>query len=102
MKDKKEISIGTLILRGWLTVFIPVSIVILGVWNVLWTVFNLNYTISVFIGALVGWYFWAYLTKKWVRWATDRNVSETKLLKAGRLGLLLWKHQTIKDALHNE
>jgi hypothetical protein len=102
MTDKVEISTSALILRGWLTVFIPVSIIILGIWYGLWTILNLNYTISVLIGTLTGWYYWAYSIKKWINWAIDKNVNHKRILRVGRIGLLLWKKQTITDSFENE
>ena len=102
MTDKKEISTTALILKGWLTVFIPVTVIILAIWFGLWTIFHVNYLISALLGTLVGWYYWAYSIKKWVRWAADNSADQDRILKSGRLGLLLWKRQTVTDALDKE
>ena len=101
MTDKKELSTSTLILKGWLTVVIPVSVTILAIWFGLWEIFNLNYLISILLGTLIGWYYWAYSIEKWVRWAADNNVDQNRILNIGRLGLLLWKRETITNALDN-
>jgi len=74
MTENKKISTITLILRGWITVFIPVTIIILAIWFGLWTIFDLNYFISVLFGTMIGWYYWVYSVKKWIRWAAENNI----------------------------
>ena len=102
MKGKNEVSAISLIARGYLIVNIPVTVIILVVWFGLWSILNLNYVISLLLGTMTGWYYWSFSIKKWIRWAKNGNADEERILKIGRIGLLLWKRQTVTDALENE
>jgi|JI8StandDraft_1071087.scaffolds.fasta_scaffold811987_1 hypothetical protein len=98
MNDTKRPSTLELIARGYLWVNLPVTVIILTVWFGLWTIFNVNYLICLFLATLAGWYFWAYSIKKWIKWAFTNNIDKNKILKVGRLSLLLWNKSTIDNA----
>lgn len=91
-----------LIIRGYFWVSIPMTAIILAVWYGLWKVFDMNYVICVFIGTLAGSYFWAYSIKKWIKWAYLKGISKDRILKIGRLSLLLWSKSVLDNALTNE
>jgi len=102
MSNQNGVSSFALIARGWLIVNIPVFIIILGIWYALLNIFNLNYILSLFIGTLLGWYYWAFSIKRWIKWARNNKVEEKTILKMGRLGLLLWNNSTITDTIEND
>lgn len=68
----------------------------------LWTILNLNYIICLSLGTLAGTYFWAYSIKKRIKWAFSNNIDKDRILKIGRLSLLLWNISTINNALRDE
>jgi len=102
MTDEKKIPTSGLIAKGYLTVNIPTTIIILAIWIGLWKLFDLYYLISLMLGTLTGWYYWAYSVRKWIQWAHKNQVSPDRILQMGRLGFLLWRKKTITDALENE
>ncbi|MBL7869455.1 MAG: hypothetical protein JNM71_15675 [Flavobacterium lindanitolerans] len=99
MNYTKQPSTFELISRGYLWVNLPVTVIILAVWFGLWTILNLNYIICLFLGTLAGTYFWAYSIKKWIKWAFSNNIDKDKILKIGRISLLLWNMSTINNTL---
>lgn len=101
MNTKRQSTLD-LIVKGYLWVNLPVAVIILTVWFGLWTTFNVNYFVCIFLGTLAGWYFWAYSIKKWIKWAFTNNIDKNKILKVGRLSLLLWNKSTIDNAFTDE
>jgi hypothetical protein len=58
-----------------------------------------NNYVSILIGGAVGWIYWEFSIKKWIKWALDNNVAPDRLLKIGQLSLLLWNRKTIDKVL---
>ena len=102
MSNSKGLSTIELINRGWLWVNIPSIIIILTVWFCLVAYLELNGKISAIIGGAVGWIYWEFTIKKWVKWALDNNVEPDRLLKIGQLSLLLWNKSTIDKVLNEK
>ena len=88
--------------KGYLWVNIPVIIIILIIWLGLVIMIELNYFMSIIIATIAGWYYWEFSIKKWVKWALENNVSPERLLKIGRIALLLSKKSTIENVIQNE
>ena len=97
--NNKELSTIEIVNRGWLLVNIPAIIIILAVWFCLVAYVELNGKLSAIIGGAVGWIYWEFTIKKWVRWALDNNVNTDRLLKIGQISLLLWNRSTIDKVL---
>jgi hypothetical protein len=97
--NNKEISTSELVTKGYLWVNIPSIAIILTIWFCLVAYLELNSKISAIIGGVVGWIYWEFTIKKWVKWALDNNVEPDRLLKIGQLSLLLWNKSTIDKVL---
>ena len=88
-----------IIAKGYLWVNIPITIIIMLVSYLLITKFSLGISSSLIIGSTIGWIYWEFAIKKWVKWALDNSVSPDRLLKIGQLTLLLWNRKTIDEVI---
>lgn len=102
MSKNKDLSTMELINRGYLWVNIPSIIIILTVWFCLIAYLKVNGKISAIIGGAIGWIYWEFTIKKWVKWALENNVEPDRLLKIGQLSLLLWCRKTIDKVLNEK
>lgn len=98
----KKISSIELVNRGWLLVNIPSIIIILIVWYCLAAYLGINGKISAIIGGALGWIYWELTIKKWIKWALDNNVEPVRLLRIGKLSLLLWNSRQIDEVLNKK
>lgn len=101
MNNNKRLSTIEIVNRGWLLVNIPSIIIILVVWFCLVAYLEINGKISAIIGGSLGWVYWEFTIKKWIKWALDNNVEPDRLLKIGQFSLLLWNSRQI-DKILNE
>ena len=100
MRSKSgEPSTLELVNRGYLWVNIPAIIIILLVWYFLVGYVELNGKISAIIGGALGWFYWEFAIKKWIRWALNNGVKPDRLLKIGQFSLLLWNSRAIDKEL---
>jgi hypothetical protein len=99
MSNSKELSTIEIVNRGWLLVNIPSIIIILVVWFCLAAYLEINGKISAIIGGVLGWIYWEFTIKKWIKWALDNNVNPDRLLKIGQFSLLLWNSRQIDKIL---
>jgi hypothetical protein len=99
MNNNKEISTLEVIFKGYLWVNIPITLMILITWYCLITYFEINGKISAIIGVAIGWIYWEFAIKKWVKWSLDNNVNPDRLLKIGQFSLLLWNSRQIDKIL---
>lgn len=94
--DSKSPSDFDVLVKGQLTVNLPV-ITIMGL-----TFFGLlefadfSLQINLLIAFVLGWISWSFLVKRWILWAVKNNVSDERLLKIGKPGLLVWSIHTIE------
>jgi len=102
MNNSKELSAIEIVNRGWVLVNIPSIIIILLVWYCLAAYLEINGKVSIVIGVAIGWIYWEFTIKKWVKWALDNNVEPNRLLKIGQLSLLLWNKSTIDKVLNEK
>lgn len=98
----KKISTLEIMTKGFLWVNLPIVIIIITFWYSLSTFLSLNNSLSILVGAVLGWIYWEYSVKKWVRWAVDSNVNPDRLLKIGQISLLLWNRSTIDKVLNEK
>jgi hypothetical protein len=101
MSNSKELSTLEIVNRGWILVNIPSIIIILVVWFCLVAYLEINGKISAIIGGALGWIYWEFTIKKWIKWALNNDVEPVRLLKIGQLSLLLWNSRQI-DKILNE
>lgn len=99
MSNSKELSTIEIVNRGWLLVNIPSIIIILVVWFYLVAYLEVNGKISAIIGGALGWVYWEFTIKKFIKWALDNNVNPDRLLKIGQLSLLIWNSRQIDKIL---
>lgn len=99
MRNKNDLSTFEIVLKGYLWVNIPIIVMALIIWYFLMSYFNLSSSISIIIGTSVGWIYWEFAIKKWVKWALDNNVEPDRLLKIGQFSLLLWNSRQIDKIL---
>lgn len=102
INNNKEFSTIEVILKGYLWVNIPITLIILITWYCLITYFEINGKTSAIIGVVIGWIYWEFAIKKWVKWALNNNVESDKLLKIGQFSLLLWNKSTIDKVLNEK
>lgn len=97
---KQKLSTFEIIAKGYLWVNIPITIIILSIWYLLTTNFNIGHSLGAIIGSAIGWIYWEFTIKKWVNWALDNSVNPDRLLRIGQLSLLLWNRKTIDDVIN--
>lgn len=94
--SNKPLSDFDILVKGQLTVNLPVTIIMgltfLGLLE--FTDFSLQR--NVLIAFIIGWISWSFLVKRWILWAVKNNVSDERLLKIGKPGLLVWSIHTIQ------
>jgi hypothetical protein len=94
--ENKKISNTALFFRGQLTVNLPVTIIIFCTTYISIMFLDFNFRPSIFIGIVFAWVYWAFAVKSWIKWAVSNGVDEARLLKVGKLGLLVWSKNTIE------
>jgi len=102
MNNIKKLSNFCIIAKGYLWVNLPITVIILVIWYVSTMFFSVSNFIGVFVGSSVGWIYWEYAIKKWIKWALYNNVNQDKLLKIGQLSLLLWNRTTIDKVVNSK
>jgi len=88
-----------IIIKGQLGVNLPVILIILLFWYILFSKFNLDYRLSGIIGCVAGWLLWEILIRKWIVWCLSNNIEPERILKLGKRSLLLWGRNQIDDIL---
>jgi hypothetical protein len=86
-----QISNLKLILSGLLMVNIPVIIIIFSSMYILSKVTKFNFTEYTILSGAIGWIFWEFASRYWIKWSLIRNVEKERLLKIGVYSLVLWK-----------
>lgn len=99
MNHKQDLSNIEIITKGYLWVNIPSIIIIVVIWFGLTTYLQVNGKISAIIGGTIGWIYWEFTIKKWISWALNNNVDPDRLLKIGKMCLLLWDRRKIDSIL---
>mgnify|MGYP006188956585 CR=1 FL=1 len=86
-----QLSNLKLVLSGQLIVNIPVIIIILSSMYILSEITKFNFTERVLIGGAIGWIFWEFASRYWIKWSLKQGVEKERLLKIGVSCLVLWK-----------
>ncbi|GAA3758006.1 hypothetical protein [Flavobacterium ginsengiterrae] len=101
MNQKKELSSFEIVNKGYLWVNIPSIVIIVAVWFILTAYLEVNGKISAIVGGAIGWIYWEFTIKKWIRWALNNHVNPDRLFKIGKMSLLLWDRRKI-DSITRE
>jgi hypothetical protein len=102
---KKELSIFEIIIKGHLWVNLPITILICIAFYIIHEFFKQSFNSSLIGGVVVGWIYWDFSVKRWIKWALTNNVDSEKLYKIGKRNLLIWSRHDIKqvaDKLNKE
>ncbi len=103
MEAKKQLSSFEIFLRGQLSVNLPVTVIILISFFGLAIYADLSFKLSAIIGCALGWIYWSYAVKNWIKWAAiENNIDHERLYKIGKYGLLLWNRDHIKQVVENK
>ena len=94
--DSKSPSDFDVLIRGQLTVNLPIIVIMILTFFGLLEFADLSLRLNLLVAFVVGWIFWSFLVKNWIQWATKNNISDEKLLKIGKPGLLVWSINTIE------
>lgn len=90
----------TLALNGWLRVNFPVTVIVLLALFAL-TAAGLPYAAALLASGALGWAYWYWAIGSWIRWATARGVEQDRILRVGRMALLLRDRSPIDRALRS-
>jgi hypothetical protein len=103
METNKPLSNYEILVKGQLTVNLPVIAVILFFCFSLTIYTDLGFRTSAVIGFIVGWIYWTFAVKKWIEWAAIENkVDKERLYKIGKYGLLLWNRNHIEEVVEKK
>lgn len=94
--DKKPIKDFDVLLKGQLTVNLPITIIMIVVFFGLAEFTEFAFFRNVTISFIFGWISWGFLVRNWILWAKKNDVSDERLLKIGKPGLLVWSIHTIE------
>lgn len=93
---KKQLSGLYIIFIGELIVNIPVTFLIL-LTAFLLIRLGISYNISIILGASLGWLLWSKLIDVWRDWGIKKGITEERLFKLGKLGLInFYKYKIFK------
>lgn len=95
-KSKKPLTDFDILLRGQLTVNLPVTLLMLTVFFGVAQFFDFTFSRLAIISFISGWLLWIVLVRNWILWANGNDVSDERLLKIGKPGLLVWGIRTIE------
>lgn len=84
------------LIKGQLTVNLPVTIIMVSAFFGLLEFADFSLQRNLLISFVIGWISWGVLVKKWILWAKKNNITDEKLLKIGKPGLLVWSIHTIE------
>ena len=96
MQKNKKLSSSKIILMGELMVNLPVTMIIL-ISALILGQLGLGWSLSIILGAGIGWYSWAKLLVKWKFWAINNGVDRDRLFRLGKLGLINFDWHRIFD-----
>ncbi|WP_348798309.1 hypothetical protein [Flavobacterium adhaerens] len=94
--NDKQISDFDILVKGQLTVNLPVIIVMVFAFLGLLEFAYFSLQQNLLIAFVIGWITWSFLVRKWILWATKKNVSDERLLRIGKPGMLVWSINTIQ------
>lgn len=93
---KKSLTDFDVLLRGQLTVNLPVTFLMLSVFFGLAQFIDFTFSRLAIISVVSGWLLWIVLVRNWILWANKNDVSDERLLKIGKPALLVWSIHTIE------
>ena len=93
--DKKPIKDFDVLLKGQLTVNLPITLIMIVAFFGLAEFTDFSFIRNVTISFIFGWISWGFLVRNWILWAKKNDVSDERLLKIGKPGLLVWSIHTI-------
>jgi len=98
----KTITGTRLFFVGQLIVTIPILVIMLVTFFGLGYFFDIAPKIIMLISFALGWVYWSFSVKKWIEWAVKNAVSEEKIIRIGKLGMLIWSKNTVQQVTQNK
>ena len=99
----KSLTDFDVLIKGQLTVNLPIITIMILVFGGLGEFTDFPFFRNILISFIIGWIFWGFLVKKWIKWAKNNDISDERLLKIGKPGLLVWSIHTIETVTkHNK
>lgn len=96
--EHRSISSARILLRGWLLVNVPVTILILIFFLILFA-WDVPYLLALLGGGAVGWIYWDMAVKHWIRWSHRNGATAERIYRIGKPGLLVWNLEMVKRVL---
>lgn len=75
---------------GQLMVNLPIVFVMLISVAIIKSYTSLKISEAAIISLLIGWTYWEFSSRFWIKWALKRNVEKDRLYKIGLRSLILW------------
>lgn len=99
---QKQVSSNEVMWRGQLFVNFP-AVSIMALTIILLDEFvTMDYSGKVLISIVLGWVYWSYAIKNWIKWSLKNNVDRERLYKIGKYGLLIWNKENIDEVADNK
>jgi hypothetical protein len=96
--ERRSISSARILLWGWVLVNIPVTVLILAFFLV-FSAWDVPYVFAVLGGGAVGWAYWAFAVKQWIRWSHRHGATAERIYNIGKPGLLVWNLEMVQRVL---
>lgn len=96
MSEKSKLSSLKLLLLGQLFVNIPIIVIMIGFFLLLKLNFKLEYFLCLILSFSIGWIYWEFAIRQWIKWALLNNFDKKKLLDLGIKWKLLWRFDKAK------
>lgn len=85
--------------KGFLTVNLPILIIIFGSWYGLMYSDFFSIQSCAIISGIIGWIYWEFAIDKWILWSLSKGIEKEKLYKIGKRNLLLWNEFKINKVI---
>ena len=101
--EKKALTNFDVLIRGQLSVNLPIITIMILIFGCLGEFTDFPFFRNIVFSFIPGWILWGFLVKNWIKWAKKNDVSNERLLKIGKPGLLVWNIHTIETVTkHNK
>ena len=85
----EKISETEIARKGFLTVNLPILLIIFGSWFALMYSDYFSIQSSAIISGAIGWIYWEFAVDKWILWSLNLGIEKEKLYRIGKRNLLV-------------
>ncbi|MBP6754946.1 MAG: hypothetical protein KA210_02270 [Bacteroidia bacterium] len=86
----EKISETEIARKGFLTVNLPILLIIFGSWFALIYSDYFGLQSCAIISCAIGWIYWEFALDKWILWSLNQGIEKEKLYRIGKRNLLVW------------